>query len=96
MSIVKDVKYLFKFSPIRADHLETFILSKKKKGETKVPGKKVKTKLLDPSRTKWVGKMDGMDLFEDDFVSVVKTLDFFAYIQNQKYIRIRLADPRPC
>ena len=40
MSTVKDVTYFFKFSPIRADHLEKFILSKE---ETK----KVKTKLLD-------------------------------------------------
>ena len=38
MSTVKDVTYLFKFSPIRADHLEKFILPKEE-------AKKVKTKL---------------------------------------------------
>ena len=71
MSTVKDVTYFFKFSPIRADHLEKFILSKKE-------GKKVKTKLLDPSRKRWVARIDGLDLFEDEFVSIVKkTLEFF-------------------
>ena len=70
MSTVKDVTYFFKFSAIRADHLEKFILSKEK-------AKKVKTKLLDLSRTRWVARIDGLDLFEDDFVSIVKTSEFF-------------------
>ena len=67
LSTVKDVTYFFKLSPIRADHLEKFILSKEEV-------KKVKTKLLDPSRTRWVGRIDGLDLFEDEFVSIVNTL----------------------
>ena len=41
MSTVKDVTYIFKFSRIRADHLQKFILSKEE-------AKKVKTKLLGP------------------------------------------------
>ena len=64
MGTVKDVTYFFKFSPIRADHLHKFILSKEE-------AKKVKTKLLDPSRTGWVARIDGLDLFEDEFVSRV-------------------------
>ena len=67
MSTVKDATYFFKFSAIRADHLEKFILSKEE-------AKKVKTKLLDPSRTRWVARIDGLNLFEDEFVSVAKTL----------------------
>ena len=62
MSTVKDVTYFFKFPPIRVDHLEKFILSKEE-------AKKVKTKLLHPSRTQWVARIDGLDLFEDEFVS---------------------------
>ena len=64
MSTVKDVTYFFKFSPIRADHLEKFILPKEE-------AKKVKTKLLDPSRTTWVAKIDGLDIFGDEFVPIV-------------------------
>ena len=64
MSTVKDVTHFYNFSPIRADHFEKFILSKDE-------GKKVKTKLLDPSRTRWVARIDGLDLFEDEFFSVV-------------------------
>ena len=45
ISTVKDVTYFFKLSPIRADHLQKFVLSKEE-------AKKVKTKLLDASRTR--------------------------------------------
>ena len=80
MSTVKDLTYFFKFPPIRADHFEKFILSKEE-------AKKVKTKLLDPSPTWWVARIDGFDLFEDDFVSVVKTLKFFCLNPESKVNR---------
>ena len=77
MSTVKDVTYFFKFSPIRANHLEKFILSKEE-------AKRVKTKLLDPSHARWVARSDGLDLFEDEFVSMVKTLEFFGLNPESK------------
>ena len=80
MSTVKGVTSFFKFLPIRADHLETFILSKEE-------DKKVKTKLLDPSRTNWVARIDGLDLFEDELVSVLKTLKFFCLNAESKVNR---------
>ena len=80
MSTVKDVTYFFKFSAIRADHLEKFILSKEE-------AKKVKTKLLDRSRTRWVARIDGLDLFEDEFVSIVNTLEFFCLNPESKVNR---------
>ena len=70
ISTVKDITYFINFLPIRADHLVKFTLSEEE-------GKKVKTKLPDPSRTRWVVRTDGLDLFEDKFVSVVKSLEFF-------------------
>ena len=45
---------------------------------SKEEAKKVKTKLLDTSRTRWVAKVDGLELFEDAFVSIVKTLELLA------------------
>ena len=71
MSTVKDVTYIFKFSRIRADHLEKFFLSKEE-------AKKVKTKLLGPYNIRWVARIDGLDLFEDEFISIMKTWNFFA------------------
>ena len=56
MSTVKDVTYFFKFSPIRADHLEKIILSKQE-------AKNVKAKLLDPHRKRWVARIDILDLY---------------------------------
>ena len=38
----------------------------------------MKTKLLDPSRTRWVARVDGLELFEDAFVSIVNTLELLA------------------
>ena len=80
MSTVKDVTYFFKFLPIRADHLDKFILSK---GE----GKKVKIKLLDPSCTRWLARIDGLDIFEDEFVSIEKTLEFLCLNPESKVNR---------
>ena len=59
-----------KFLPIRADHFEKVVLSKEE-------AKKVKNKLLDPRNTLWAARTDGLDLFEDELVSIVKTLEFF-------------------
>ena len=47
----------------------------------------MKTKLLDPSRTWWVGRINGLDLFEDEFVLVVKTLEFFCLNPESKVNR---------
>ena len=47
----------------------------------------MKTKLLDPSRTWWVAGIDGLDLFKDDFVSIVKTLEFFCLNPESKVNR---------
>ena len=80
MSTGKDVTCFFKLSLIRADHLEKFILSKEE-------AKKVKTKLLDPSRKRWVARIDGLDLFEDEFVSIVNTLEFFCLNPESKVNR---------
>ena len=80
MSTGKDVTCFFKLSLIRADHLEKFILSKEE-------ANKVKTKLLDPGRKRRVARIDGLDLFEDEFVSIVKTLEFFCLNPESKVNR---------
>ena len=56
--------------------------------------KKVKTKLLDPSRTWWVARIDGQDLFEDGFVSIVKTLEFFCLIAQSNVNRDTVSRPQ--
>ena len=47
----------------------------------------MKTKLLDPSCTRWVTRIDGLDLFEDEFVSIVKSLEFFCLIPESRVNR---------
>ena len=80
MSTVKDVLYFSNFSPIRADHLEKFVLSEEE-------AKKMKTKLLDRISTRWVARIDGLDFLEDEFVSVVKTLELFCLNPESKVNR---------
>ena len=80
LSTVKDVVYFFKYLPIGTEHLEKFILSKEE-------GKKVKTKLLDTSRTRREARIDGLHLFEDEFVSAMKTLEFFCLNPESKVNR---------
>ena len=53
----------------------------------KEEAKKVKTKLLDPRHTLWAARIDGLDLFEDEFVSIVKTLEFFCLNPESKLNR---------
>lgn len=43
---------------------------KKKKGQ-------VKTKLHDPCRTRWVERIHGLNIFEDEFYAIVQTLEYF-------------------
>ena len=47
----------------------------------------MKTELLDPSHTRWVARIDGLDLFEDEFVSIVNTLELFCLNPESKVIR---------
>ena len=47
----------------------------------------MKTKLLDPRHTLWAARIDGLDLFEDEFVSIVKTLEFFCLNPESKLNR---------
>ena len=54
----------------------------------------MKTKLLDPSRTWWVARIDGWDLFEDGFVSIVKTLEFFCLIAQSNVNRDTVSRPQ--
>ena len=57
--------------------MEKVVLSKEE-------AKKVKTKLLDQRHTLWAARIDGLDLFEDEFVSIVKTLEFFCLNPESK------------
>lgn len=49
----------------------------KEDGKISVLGKKVKTKLFGPIRTRWVARFGGLGLYNVAFVSLGKTLDFF-------------------
>lgn len=67
MDAIKSISYFFNLSPKRQRHLEKLI------GDH-FPEKKRK-KLLDVCRTRWLERIDGVDLFEDLFSAIVMTLE---------------------
>ena len=70
MEVIKDISYFFNFSPIRAEHLQNLI-KKYEQGRTKC-------KLIDVCRTRWISRIDGLDVFEELFTYVVETLEYFS------------------
>ena len=70
MHVIKDISYFLNSPPIRAEHLQNFI-KKYEQGRTKY-------KLIDVCRTRWISRIDGLDVFEELFTYVVETLEFFS------------------
>ena len=70
MDVIKDISYFFNFSPIGAEHLQNFI-KKYEHGRTKC-------KLIDVCRTRWISRIDSLDVFEELFTYVVETLEYFS------------------
>ena len=58
------------FLSIRAEHLRDFI-KKYEQGRTKC-------KLIDVFRTRWISRIDGLDVFEEIFTYIVETLEYFS------------------
>ena len=70
MDVIKDISYFLNFFPIRIEHLQKFV----KKYEQ---GRK-KCKWIDVCRTRWISRIDGLNVFEELFTYVVETLEYFS------------------
>ena len=70
MDRVKAISYFLNFSPIQADYLQNSV-KKYEQGRTK-------WKLIDVCHTLWIGRIDGLDVFEELFTYIVKTLECFS------------------
>ena len=62
--------YFLNFSPIRTEHLQNFIKKYEKR--------RTKCKLIDVCLTRWISKIDGLDVFEELLAYVVETLEYFS------------------
>ena len=68
MNTIKQITYLFNFSPIRSEHLQqTIINCSQNKG---------KTKLFDVFCARWVSRIDRLDVFEDILIYIVQTSEY--------------------
>lgn len=68
--------FIFNFSPIQTEHLQTFV----KKCEQGW----IKLKLIDECHTRWISRIDGPDVFEKLFTYVVETLEHFSVNPESK------------
>ena len=69
MNTIKEITYFFNFSPIRPENLQLIIKNASQN--------KGKTKVFDVCRTRWVSRIDGLDVFEDTLTYIVKTFEYF-------------------
>ena len=77
MDAIKAISYFFNLSPKRQEHLEKVI----KENFTEVAIKR----LLDVCRTRWLERIDGVDLFEDLFLAILMTLEEIFFNLEGKY-----------
>ena len=69
MNTIKEITYFFNFSPIWSEHLQRIIKNASQN--------KGKTKLFDVCRTRWVIRIEGLDVFEDILIYIVQTFEYF-------------------
>ena len=74
MDVTKDISYFPNVSPIRAEYLQNFIKKHKQR--------RTKCKLIDVCRTRRINTIDGLDIFEELFIYVVETLEYFSLDQE--------------
>ncbi|XP_065658729.1 52 kDa repressor of the inhibitor of the protein kinase-like [Hydra vulgaris] len=74
---VKDVSYFFNLSPTRQQNLEEHI-----ERTAPVAGQK---KLKDVCRTRWVEKVNGLDTFQELFISLVSCLEEMSLNVNKSF-----------
>ena len=77
MDAIKAISYFFNLSPKRQEHLEKVI-------EENFP-EVTRKKLLDVCRTRWLERIDGVDLFEDLFLATLMTLEEIFFNLKGKY-----------
>ena len=69
MNTIKKITYFFNFSPIRSEHLQRIMKNASQN--------KGKTKPFDVCRTRWVSRIDGLDVFEVILIYIVQIFEYF-------------------
>ena len=79
MDTIKHLSYFFNLSPKRQGALEKHVM-------TDYPEAK-RTKLIDVCRTRWVARIDGMEVFQDLMPAVVASLGELTFNKEKTYNR---------
>ena len=79
MDNIKDISYFFNLSPIRHQCLEINI-------QQELPIER-HSKRLDVCRTRWVARIDGMNIFENLMPAIVSAFEDMSYNDDKKFNR---------
>ena len=77
MNAIKNISYVFNLSPKKQEYLERVI----NKNFPELSRKK----LLDVCRTRWLDRLDGVDLFEELFIAMIMTFKEMYYSEEGKF-----------
>ena len=66
MNTIKEITYFYNFSPIRSENLQPIIKNAYQN--------KGKAKVFEVCRTRWVTRIDGLDVFEDILIYIIQIL----------------------
>ena len=69
INTIKEITYFFNFSPICSEHVQRIIKNASQN--------KGKAKRFDVCHTRWVSRIDGLDVLEDILIYIVQTLEYF-------------------
>ena len=77
MNAIKNISYVFNLSPKKQEYLERVI----NKNFPELSRKK----LLDVCRTRWLDRIDVVDLFEELFIAIIMTFEEMYYSEEGKF-----------
>ena len=83
MNTIKEITYFYNFSPIRSENLQPIIKNAYQN--------KGKAKVFDVCRTRWVTRIDGLDVLEDILIYIIQIFEYFCLTPDSNVNRDTVA-----
>ena len=83
MNTIKEITYFYNFSPIRSENLQPIIKNAYQN--------KGKAKVFDVCRTRWVTRIDGLDMLEDILIYIIQIFEYFCLTPDSNVNRDTVA-----
>ena len=83
MNTIKEITYFYNFPPIRSENLQPIIKNASQN--------KGKAKVFDVCCTRWVTRIDGLDVFEDILIYIIQIFEYFCLTPDSNINRDTVA-----